>query len=86
MINKNTEYLEINDNARLIKTELWLAPILVILPIVVSIILISMWFLRGFSLGDSTHDGELFLGTIILFGNIIFDIPFIKSLKNIRKK
>ena len=62
------------------RLELWFAPLLIILPIVVSIFLIRDWFYRGFSLGISTYDGELFLAIIILVGNIIFDVPFLKSL------
>jgi len=62
------------------RPELWFAPLLIILPIVVSIFLIRDWFYRGFSLGISTYDGELFLAIIILVGNIIFDVPFLKSL------
>ena len=62
------------------RLEFWFAPLLIILPIVVSIFLIRDWFYRGFSLGISTYDGELFLAIIILVGNIIFDVPFLKSL------
>lgn len=62
------------------RPEFWFAPLLIILPIVVSIFLIRDWFYRGFSLGISTYDGELFLAIIILVGNIIFDVPFLKSL------
>lgn len=65
---------------RSMRLEFWFAPLLIILPIVVSIFLIRDWFYRGFSLGISTYDGELFLAIIILVGNIIFDVPFLKSL------
>ena len=68
------------------RLEFWFAPLLIILPIVVSIFLIRDWFYRGFSLGISTYDGELFLAIIILVGNIIFDVPFLKSLISRRKK
>jgi len=33
-------------------------------------------------MSSSVYDGELILGLIIILGNIIFDIPFIKSLRN----
>ena len=68
------------------RLELWFAPLLIILPIIVSIFLIRDWFYRGFSLGISTYDGELFLAIIILVGNIIFDVPFLKSLINFMGK
>ena len=80
MPNKKSEPDKGRNNTRLMRLELWFAPLLIILPIVVSIFLIRDWFYRGFSLGISTYDGELFLAIIILVGNIIFDVPFLKSL------
>ncbi|UCD13675.1 MAG: hypothetical protein JSW60_08980 [Thermoplasmatales archaeon] len=67
-------------DTRVIRMELWFTPLLIVLPIVVSIFLIRDWFFRGFSMGLSTYDGELFLAVIILVGNIIFDTSFLKSL------
>ncbi len=80
MSNKKSESGKGSNNTRSMRPELWFAPLLIILPIVVSIFLIRDWFYRGFSLGISTYDGELFLAVIILVGNIIFDVPFLKSL------
>jgi hypothetical protein len=80
MSNKKSESDKGINNTRSMRLELWFAPLLIILPIVVSIFLIRDWFYRGFSLGISTYDGELFIAIIILVGNIIFDIPFLKSL------
>lgn len=80
MSNKKSESGKGSKNTRSIRLELWFAPLLIILPIVVSIFLIRDWFYRGFSLGISTYDGELFLAIIILVGNIIFDVSFLKSL------
>lgn len=62
------------------RIELWFVPILIIFPIFVSIFLFLDWYYRGFSLGISTYDSEFMLAIIILIGNIIFDIPFLKSL------
>lgn len=64
------------------RIELWFVPILIIFPIFVSIFLFSDWYYRGFSLGISTYDNELILAIIILIGNSIFDIPFLKSFKS----
>jgi len=86
MSNKKSEFGKGRNNTRLMRLELWFAPLLIILPIVVSIFLIRDWFYRGFSLGISTYDGELFLAIIILVGNIVFDVPFLKSLISLREK
>ena len=84
---KETEYLKKEENyAKLLRAELLFAPLLVICPVLVSVFLINDWFIRGFSTGVSTYDGELLLAIIILSGNILFDIPFIKSLKTSNRK
>jgi hypothetical protein len=84
---KETEYLKKESiNVKLLRAELWFAPLLIIAPILVSLFLISDWFYRGFSRGVSTYDGELLLAIIILVGNILFDIPFIKSLITLSRK
>ena len=71
-------------NERLFRTELFLAPLLVFLPFVVGIIFVNDWYIRGFLAGYSMYDGELILGLVIIIGNILFDIPFLKSLKNFK--
>ena len=84
---KDTEYLKKEGgNEKLLRAELLFAPILVIAPVLVSVFLINDWFVRGFSTGISRYDGEILLATIILAGNILFDIPFIKSLKTSSRK
>ena len=84
---KETEYLKKGKhNTKLRRAELWIAPFLILVPILVSIFLINNWFFRGFSTGTSKYDGELLLAIIILAGNILFDIPFIKSLKTSGRK
>jgi hypothetical protein len=85
-MNEKIDYLKRRNNTNMIKIELYFAPLLIILPFIVSILLIQDWFYRGFTAGISIYDGELLLGLIILFGNIIFDIPFIKSLKPLIRK
>ena len=86
MPNKKSDLGKGRNNTRLMRLEIWFAPLLIILPIVVSIFLIRDWFYRGFSKGISTYDGELFLAIIILVGNIIFDVLFLKSLISLMEK
>jgi hypothetical protein len=87
MRSKGKEYLETNYNdLKVIKTEAMLTPLLIILPLVVAVFLINDWFFSGFSKGISERDGELILAIIILIGNIMFDVPFIRSLIRYKKK
>ena len=86
MNKEKMEYMKKNNNyAKVIRTEILFTPLLIIVPIIISIFLIHDWFTRGFSMNNPAYDGELMLGIIILVGNIIFDIPFIKSLKALSK-
>ena len=75
-----------NNNAKVIRTEILFTPLLIIAPFLVGIFLINDWYVRGFSMNNPAFNGELLLGIIILIGNIMFDIPFLKSLKTMRKK
>jgi hypothetical protein len=70
----------------LVRLELWLAPVLIVVPFGVSLFFIWDWYTRGFSLGFSAYDGELFLGLLLLIGNLTFDIPFLTSVRTQRKK
>ncbi len=84
---KETEYLKKEENhAKLLRAELLFAPLLIICPVFASVFLINDWFIRGFLSGVSTYDGELLLAIVILFGNISFDILFIKSIKTQHRK
>ena len=74
------DYEDIKKN--LLRAELWLTPVLLVSPVIVSTILIIDWFYRGFLVGISTYNGELFIGIMIIVGNALFDIPFLKSLIN----
>jgi hypothetical protein len=86
MNKENMEYMKTDNNyEKVIRAEILFTPLLIIFPIIVSTYLIYDWFNRGFSVGNSVYDGELMLGVIILIGNIIFDITFIKSLKALKK-
>ena len=76
-----------NNYSKLIRTELLFTPLLIILPITVSILLIFDWYIRGFLENNAImYNGELVIGIIILVSNFFFDIPFIKSLKAFSKK
>lgn len=81
------EYLKTDySDLKVVKTEIMLTPLLIVLPIVVAIFLINDWFNSGFLKGNSVYNGELLLAIIILVGNIMFDVPFIKSLIQYKKK
>jgi len=75
-----------DNKKKLLRAELLFTPILLITPLLVSLFLIHDWFYRGFLNGISTYNGELFIGITILIGNILFDIPFIKSLINLSRR
>ena len=69
--------------AKVIRTEILFTPLLIIFPFVVGFFLIYDWFDKGL---DFAHYGEFILGIIIIVGNIAFDVPFLKSLKELSKK
>jgi len=82
----NKEYLKTYYNdLKVIKSEVFFTPMLIILPLLVGIFLIYDWFCRGYSLGISDFNGELMLGVIILVGNVLFDVPFVSSLIRYKK-
>ena len=88
MNEQNAEYLkkDSDDLRKVIRTEIWFTPLLVVLPLIVGSLLIYDWFCRDFSMNDLELTGELMLGVIILVGNVIFDIPFLKSLLHYRRR
>ena len=87
MKNMKEEYMKTDySNLKVVKTEIMLTPLLIVLPIVVAVFLINDWFNSGFLKGNSVYNGELLLAIIILVGNIMFDIPFIRSLIKYKKK
>jgi len=70
----------------LLRLELWFAPLLIIVPLVVSFFFIWAWYLKGFSAESSLYDGELIIGLLLLTGNLLFDIFFLRSLRILKKK
>lgn len=88
MKNKEIYYLKVKrSDKNIVRTEILLTPLLIGLPMIIGILFICDWFYRGFLTYSSVFDGELILGIIILVSNIMFDIPFIRSLwRNFREK
>jgi hypothetical protein len=85
-MNKRSDYLKKEkDVAKVVRAEILFTPLLVFLPFFVGLLFVSDWYFRGFIEGGSGFEGELILGLIIIFGNIMFDIPFIKSLRELTK-
>jgi len=86
MDDTNKEYLKTDyNNLKVVKSEIFFTPMLIVLPLLVGIFLIYDWFCNGYSVGDPKFNGELMLGVIILVGNVIFDIPFVSSLIRYKK-
>jgi len=85
-MNEKMEYLKKDKNyTKVIRTEILFTPFLVIFPFIVGILFLYNWYNLGFLLNDPSYDGELLIGIIIIIGNLIFDIPFIKSLRKLAK-
>lgn len=84
MNENNMKYMKNNNNSKVLRTEILFAPLLIVLPFIVGILLINDYYFRGIIGNDPSFFGELILGIVIIVGNILFDIPFIKSL--IKKK
>jgi hypothetical protein len=72
--------------ALLLRLELWFAPLLILVPIFVSFFFIQDWYVRGAIMRTSRYDGELILGLVILFGNLPYDILFMKSIRSLKRK
>lgn len=84
-MNKKTEYLETKGEEKRIKLEILFTPIILTVPFIVGILLIYDWYTRDITLNQLELEGELMLGIIILIVNILFDMPFVKSLRKTLK-
>jgi len=82
MTQQNTEYMDTraaNEHVR--RMAVLLSPVLIMTPLVISIILLVQWFIQGYLQHDARYTTELILGVVIIVGNILFDIPFVQSLR-----
>jgi hypothetical protein len=70
----------------LLRLELWFAPLLLLVPIIVSVVFLLEWYTKGFINGSSEYDGELLLSLLLIVGNLVFDIPFVRSIRTLKKK
>jgi len=70
----------------LLRLELWFAPLLLLVPIIASVVFLLEWYTKGVINGSSEYDGELLLGLLLLVGNLVFDIPFVRSIRMLKKK
>ncbi len=84
MNENNMKYMKNNNNSKILRTEILFAPLLIFLPFIIGFLFINDYYVRGVIGNDPSFFGELILGIVIIVGNILFDIPFIKSL--IKKK
>jgi ABC-type molybdate transport system permease subunit len=85
---KSVEYLE-NErfyDEKIVRTELLAAPLLVFIPMLIGFLLVYDWYVRDFLENNLNLFSELVLGFIIIIGNVLFDIPFIRSLKKFKKE
>ncbi len=70
----------------LLRLELWFAPLLLVVPVIVSVVFLLEWYTKGFLMGSSEYDGEFLLGLLVLVGNMLFDLPFIRSIRTLKRK
>ena len=89
----NVKKMKNTDNRRMItiqrlllRLELWFAPLLLLIPLIIAMVFLLEWYLKGFTTGSSEYDGELLLGLLLLVGNLLFDIPFVRSIRTLKRK
>ena len=70
----------------LVRLELWFAPLLIIMPMFVSMFFLWDWYIRGYSQRSSLYDGEMILGLLLLGVNFFFDVLFLRSIRLQKKK
>lgn len=88
MNKKNQKYIK-NSNLgdlKIVRTEIIFMPLLVVAPFLVGFFLIQDWYIRDYLWDELDLFRQLLLGCIIIIGNILFDIPFIKSLGKYNKE
>jgi hypothetical protein len=70
----------------LLRLELWFAPWLLLVPLIVSLVFIGEWYGKGYLANSQQYNGDLLIGLLLLIGNLVFDIPFLRSLRMLKKK
>ncbi len=70
----------------LLRLELWFAPSLLLVPTLVSVVFLLEWYTKGYITGSSEYNGELILGLLLFLGNLLFDIPFLRSIRTLKRK
>jgi hypothetical protein len=73
-------------NDRIIRAELIFTPLLILLPFIVGVSLIYDWINRDFLTNQLELTAELIIGIVIIIVNLMFDIPFLNSLKEAIEK
>jgi hypothetical protein len=63
------------------RLELWLTPLLVVAPFVIGILLLTEWVYQGVILGSSLYEAEGLLGCLVLVGTLVFDVPFLRTVR-----
>ena len=63
---------------------LWFTPLLVVFPIIVSFIFFTNGVAEWELMGQPMSLGKIVLGSFILIGNLVFDVPFLRALKKKR--
>lgn len=88
MNKKNQKYIKNSNRGdlKIVKIEILFTPLLVVTPFLVGFFLIQDWYIRDYLWGELDLFRQLLLGCIIIIGNILFDIPFIKSLGKYNKE
>jgi len=88
MNTKNQKYIKNSNRVdlKIVKIEILFTPLLVVAPFLVGFFLIKDWYIRDYLWNELDLFRQLLLGCIIIIGNILFDIPFIKSLRRYNKE
>jgi len=82
----NLRYLKKeNGTKKLLRTEILFTPILIVTPLIIGIMLVRDYYIRGYIEGNGDFFGQLLVGLTIIIVNILFFVPFIKSLFKLSK-
>ena len=68
-----------------LRQEILLTPVIVFTPLIVSLLFFYNAIYNGFLCGNMMYLGEFFVGATVMFGNLVFTIPFLKAFFKLRK-